>query len=334
MKHQRLRCAVLDDYPLMASKVADWSAIADRVEMHAFSERFGDRASLIRALADFDIAIAMRERTRFDAETFAGLPRLALLVTTGKKNAAIDLAAAAANGVTVCGTGSGKQPPTELTWALILGLARHLYAENHAFRTAERWQSTLGADLHGKQLGLVGLGHIGSRVARVGAAFGMNVAAWSPNLTRERAGTESVRLAGSLIELMETSDFVSLHIRLGPTTRGLIGERELAAMRNSAYLINTSRSQIVDREALLAALETGAIAGAGLDVFDVEPVPADDPLRSLPNVLCTPHLGYVTRSNYELYFGDAIEDIRAFISGAPIRELTRTPTPATQETSR
>ncbi|MFD9210992.1 D-2-hydroxyacid dehydrogenase family protein [Streptomyces sioyaensis] len=263
----------------------------------------------------------MRERTPFPASLLARLPRLRLLITSGMRNAAIDLEAAARNGVTVCGTASNTEPPVELTWALILGLARNLVTENAAIRADGPWQSTLGADLHGRTLGLLGLGKIGTRVARIGQAFGMNVTAWSRHLTAERAAEAGVRLAAGKEELLETSDFVSVHLVLGDRTRGLLGADELRRMRPTAYLVNTSRAAIVDQPALLRALRENWIAGAGLDVFDQEPLPAGHPLRTLPNVLALPHLGYVTRRNYEGYFQQAVEDITAFLAGSPIREL-------------
>jgi phosphoglycerate dehydrogenase-like enzyme len=223
--------------------------------------------------------------------------------------------------VTVCGTASRSQPPAELTWALILALARNVVQETTSFRANGPWQSTVGADLHGRTLGVIGLGNIGSRVARVGSAFGMRVLAWSENLTADRARAAGVELARSKPELLEQSDFVSIHLVLSPRTRGLIGAADLRRMKPTAYLINTSRAPIVDGRALLQALREGWIAAAGLDVFEEEPPASDDPLRSLPNVLATPHLGYVSRDNYRTYYGEAVEDIAAFLSGRPIRVL-------------
>ncbi|NVK77936.1 hypothetical protein HG542_09680 [Streptomyces morookaense] len=213
------------------------------------------------------------------------------------------------------------EPPAELTWALILGLARGLVQENTALREGGPWQSTVGTDLYGRRLGLLGLGRIGSKVARVGQAFGMDVIAWSRNLTDERAAAAGARRAASKEELLASSDIVSVHLPLTDGTRGLIGEAELKAMRPGAFLVNTSRAAIVDQEALATALREGRIAGAGVDVFDIEPLPADHPYRSLPNLLATPHLGYVTRRNYDGYFAQAVEDIEAFLAGEPVRRL-------------
>ncbi|MEU6118928.1 D-2-hydroxyacid dehydrogenase family protein [Streptomyces sp. NPDC047117] len=317
----KLRCAVLDDYQGVALSMADWSAVADDVDVRVVREYIGDRERLVEAVGDCEILVVMRERTPFPAELFARLPKLRLLITSGMRNASIDLAAAARHGVTVCGTASNTEPPVELTWALLLGLARGVVRENNALREGGPWQSTVGADLYGRRLGLLGLGKIGARVAAVGQAFGMDVAAWSQNLTAERAEEVGARRAGSLEELLESSDFVSVHLVLGERTRGLLGEAELKRMRPTAYLVNTSRAAIVDQDALATALREGWIAGAGTDVFDQEPLPADHPYRSLPNLLATPHLGYVTRRNYEGYFQQAVEDIAAFVAGEPVRRL-------------
>jgi phosphoglycerate dehydrogenase-like enzyme len=317
-----LTCAVLDDYQDAALSSADWSCLDGKVVVRTLREHLTDRAELVAALADCDIVVAMRERTPFDAELIGGLPRLRLLVTTGTRNASIDLEAAAAHGVTVCGTAGSGRSTAELTWALILGLARQVTAENGALRGGRRWQSTVGRDLYGSTLGLLGLGRIGGQVAGIGGAFGMDVLAWSRNLTAERAAEAGARLAGSKEELLAGSDFVSIHLVLSERTRGLVGEAELRAMRPHAHLVNTSRAGIVDQAALLRALTGNVIAGAGLDVFETEPLPADDPLRTLPNVLATPHLGYVTEGNYRTFYTEVVEDIAAFLGGAPTRVLT------------
>ncbi|WP_435270317.1 D-2-hydroxyacid dehydrogenase family protein [Streptomyces sp. 1222.5] len=317
----RLRCVVLDDFQGVATGMADWSVIEDRVEVVALREHLDGEDALAAALAGFDIVVTLRERVPFPGSLIARLPRLKLLVASGMRNSVIDYDAAQAHGVTVCGTASSGTPPVELTWALLLGLARGIVEESTALRAGGPWQSTVGADLHGSRLGLLGLGRIGSRVARVGLAFGMRVSAWSQNLTKERAEEEGVEPAASKEELLAESDFVSVHLALGDRTRGLVGAAELAVMKPTAFLINTSRAAIVDQEALLAALHEGRIAGAGVDVFDVEPLPAGHPLRTAPRLLATPHLGYVSRANYTTYYGHAVEDIQAYLAGSPVRRL-------------
>ncbi|GAB1509623.1 D-2-hydroxyacid dehydrogenase family protein [Actinophytocola sp. KF-1] len=313
---------MLDDYQGVVLSMAGWDRLAGRVDVTVFREHLDGEDAVAAALADFDIVVIMRERTPFPASLIERLPRLRLLVTSGMRNASVDLAAAARAGVTVCGTGSSKASTVELTWALILGLVRNVAIENAAFHAGGPWQSTLGTNLTGATLGLIGLGQIGSRMATVAQAFGMDVLAWSQNLTEERASAAGVALAGSLPELMAASDVVSVHVVLSDRTRGLVDADALAHMKPGAYFVNTSRAAIVDQDALLAALRTNRIAGAALDVFTTEPVPADDPFRGLPNLLATPHLGYVTRENYAEYFRDTVEDIEAFLAGAPIRVLS------------
>lgn len=317
-----LRCAVLDDYQNVAMRMADWSPLADTVEVVSFPEHFGTEDELVSAVADFDVVVTLRERVRFPASVLDRLPRLRLLVASGMRNSAIDLAAARTHGVTVCGTASSATPPLEQTWALLLGLARHTVAENTALRSGGPWQSTVGTDLHGRRLGILGLGRIGSRVAQVGQAFGMDVHAWSSNLTKDRADEVGVTLAASLEELLRESDFVTIHLKLGDRSRGLLGAAELGLMKQTAYLVNTSRSAIVDTDALLAALHAGTIAGAAVDVFDAEPLPAEDPMRTAPRLLATPHLGYVSASNYRTYYTQAVENIRAYLDGTPRRVLS------------
>ncbi|MEU3954792.1 D-2-hydroxyacid dehydrogenase family protein [Streptomyces achromogenes] len=317
----RLRCVVLDDFQGVATEAADWSVLGDRVEVVALREHLHDEDALVAALADYDIVVTLRERVPFPGSLISRLPRLKLLIASGMRNSVIDYAAAEAHGVTVCGTQSSGTPPVELTWALLLGLARGIVQENNALRAGGPWQSTVGADLHGRRLGLLGLGRIGSRVARVGLAFGMRVCAWSRNLTEERAEEVGVELAGSKEELLAGSDFVSVHLALGERTRGLVGAAELALMKPTAYLVNTSRAAIVDQDALLAALREGRIAGAGVDVFDIEPLPADHPMRTAPRLLATPHLGYVSQANYATYYGQAVENIQAYLAGSPLRRL-------------
>lgn len=317
-----LTCVILDDYQGVALTSADWSTLTDRVAITAVLEHVDDTEALVEMLTAAEIVVVMRERTPFGADLIARLPRLKLIITSGMRNASIDLAAAKRRGITVCGTGSSSTPPAELTWTLILGLARHLQIEAPAFRSNGPWQSTIGVDLAGQTLGLVGLGKIGTQVARVGQAFGMNVQAWSPHLTDERAGTAGVRRVSSMQELLRSSDVISLHLVLGHRTRGLIDADSLAECRPHTLLINTSRAGLVDQDALVRALRSGSIAGAGLDVFDQEPLPHDHPYRTLPNVLATPHLGYVTEGNYRSYFVEAVEDIEAFLANTPIRELS------------
>ncbi|MFJ2435986.1 D-2-hydroxyacid dehydrogenase family protein [Streptomyces anulatus] len=317
----KLRCAVIDDFQSVATTVVDWSPVTADVEVVSFTEHLATDDEAAAALADFDIVVTLRERVPFPADLFARLPRLRLLVASGMRNSVIDFDAAKRHGVTVCGTASSSTPPVELTWALLLGLARGIVPEAEALRTDGPWQSTLGADLHGRTLGLLGLGKIGGRVAQVGRAFGMDVLAWSQNLTEERTDEVGATLAASKEDLLASSDFVSVHLALGDRTRGLIGAAELALMRPTAYLVNTSRAAIVDTDALLAALRAGALAGAATDVFDVEPLPAGHPVRTTPRLLATPHLGYVSRANYETYYGQAVENIRAFLDGQPVRRL-------------
>lgn len=305
---------MLDDYQGVALANANWSGL----DVTVIREHLDDPADV---LADAECVVIMRERTPFPASLFARLPKLRLLITSGMRNASIDLRAAADHGVTVCGTGSAKTPPTELTWALILGLARHLAVENAAFHSGGPWQSTVGVDLAGATLGLIGFGHLGKAVGRVGKAFGMDVVAWSQNLTSSAVEAEGVRLASSLHDLLGQADFASIHLVLSARTRGLVDSAALACLKPSAFLINTSRAAIVDSTALLDVLRERRIAGAGLDVFETEPLPLADELRTLPNVLATPHLGYVTQANYRTYFREAVEDIHAFIQGKPVRQL-------------
>jgi len=316
-----LRCVVLDDYQNVATELADWSVVEDTVEVVSLREHLDDETELATALASADIVVTLRERVPFPASLLARLPRLKLLIASGMRNSVIDYAAAKAQGVTVCGTASSSTPPVELTWALLLGLARGIVEEANSLRAGGPWQQTVGADLHGRTLGLLGLGKIGSRVAQVGLAFGMRVTAWSENLTKERADEVGVQLAPSKEELLADSDFVSVHLALGDRTRGLLGPAELALLKPTAYLINTSRAAIVDQDALLTALHEGRIAGAGLDVFDSEPLPAGHPLRTAPRLLATPHLGYVSRANYTTYYGQAVENIQAYLAGSPVRQL-------------
>jgi phosphoglycerate dehydrogenase-like enzyme len=313
------RVAILDDYQGVALSMADWPSLGAGVSVHPFRERFGREDDIAERLRNFDVIVAMRERTPFPASLIERLPTLKLLVTTGRRNAAIDVNAAVARGIVVCGTSTLSTPPAELTWGLILSLARSIPRESTAMRTGA-WQSTVGVGLHGKTLGVVGLGRLGSDVARIGQAFGMQVVAWSQNLTRDRTDAAGVELVGK-DDLFRRADVVTVHLVLSDRTRGIIGERELAMMKPTALLVNTARGPIVDEHALIHALRHSVIAGAGLDVFDEEPLPADHPLRRLERALLTPHLGYVTSENYRLAYGEAVEDVRAFLAGAPVRVI-------------
>ncbi|PPG87440.1 hydroxyacid dehydrogenase [Rathayibacter sp. AY1F3] len=315
-----IRIAVLDDYQGVAGRAVDWTDVQGGAEVSVLREHLGTAEEVLAALAPFDVVVAMRERTRFDEAVLSALPSLRLLVTTGRANSAIDLAAASRAGVVVSsGASGGTTGAAELTWALILAALRHLPEEDRSVREGG-WQRTIGGDLAGRRLGLLGLGAIGSRVARVGAAFGMDVVAWSPHLDTERAVAAGAS-AVSKEELLATSDVVSLHARLTPGSRGLIGEDELAAMKPTALLVNTARSALVDGPALLDALHRGALGGAALDVHDEEPLPSDSPWRSAPRTVLSPHLGYVTEDTYRRFFADSLECIRAWVSGAPIRVL-------------
>jgi phosphoglycerate dehydrogenase-like enzyme len=311
----QMKIAILDDYQNVATSLADWGPLA--AEVVVFTEPFADSAEVVRSLAGFDVLVAMRERTRFPAEVLERLTGLRLLVSTGPANAAIDLAAARRLGVTVSGTRYESHPTIEHTWALILGAARNLVAEAASMR-AGGWQVSLGEGLYGKTLGLLGLGRVGSGVARVGQAFGMNTIAWSQNLTPEAAAEHGVR-AVDREQLFAESDVLSIHVLLSKRTRGLVGTTELRSMKPSALLVNTSRGPIVDEAALVEALGEGRIRTAALDVYDIEPLPADHRLRSLPNALLTGHVGYVSRDLYETFYQDSVEDIAAFQAGSPIR---------------
>ena len=313
------RIAVLDDYQYVAASFADWSQLPEPVEVVEFSSSVGDEDRLVTRLQPFDVLVAMRERTPFPRRVLDRLPQLRLLVTTGMRNAAIDLAAARELGITVCGTGAHPSGTAELTWALILAVARHVPQEDASVR-AGGWQQTIGLDLAGATLGVIGLGRLGSRVARIGQAFEMDVVAWSANLTDERAAEVGVRRV-SKEELLSTSDVVTIHLQLSDRTRGLIGREELSRMKPSAILVNTSRGPIVDEGALVHALREGTIAGAGLDVFDTEPLPRHHPLRELRRAVLTPHLGYVTEKTYEVFYRDAVDDVAAWITGEPIRVI-------------
>ncbi|SMH35554.1 D-2-hydroxyacid dehydrogenase family protein [Azospirillum agricola] len=315
-----LSVAILDDYQKVARDLADWSRLPAGSGLTVFDRPLGDLDAAAAALAPFEALVIMRERTPFPAALIERLPKLRLLVTTGMRNNAIDLAACAARGVTVCGTGAVGAPTAELAWGLILALVKRIPAEDRALREG-RWQTGLTGSLEGRRLGLVGLGKLGTQVARVGQAFGMEVAAWSPNLTDERAAAAGVTRLEKR-DLFATADVISVHLVLGERTRGVVGADEFAVMKPTALFVNTSRAGLVDETALMAALRDGRIAGAGLDVFPVEPLSANSPWLDLPNTVLTPHLGYVTKDNYAVYYRDALEDILAWSAGTPRRLLT------------
>jgi len=314
-----MRIAILDDYQNVALKLADWSALQSDCEIVFFTDHLDDRDALITRLKDFEIVGIMRERTPFSRDLIEQLPDLRLLVTTGMRNAAIDLTAARERGIVVSGTSSSGRSTLELTFGLMLVLIRNIAAEDAAMREGG-WQSTIGGELNGKTLGVLGLGRIGIPVSEIARAFGMSVIAWSENLTAERAQACGVDYA-SKEELLAVADIISIHLVLSDRTRGLIGVNEFGAMKRSALLINTARGPIVEERALINALEQRRIAGAALDVFDTEPLPTDHQLRRLDNVVLTPHLGYVTREIYRFFYCEMVEDIMAFRDGSPIRVL-------------
>jgi phosphoglycerate dehydrogenase-like enzyme len=314
-----VRIAVLDDYQGVAREMADWASLGADCETMFFREHFSTVELLKEKLAGFEVVVAMRERTPFQRTLLEKLPNLRLLVTTGLRNASIDVAAARERGIVVCGTPGAAGSTGELTWGLIHALFRSIPQEDRALREG-RWQTTVGIGLAGKTLGIIGLGTIGTQVARVGAAFNMEVVAWSQNLDAERAAKAGAKRV-ERDELLAKADVVTIHLVLSDRTRGLIGARELGLMKRSAFLVNTSRGPIVDEVALAAALSKGTIAGAGVDVYNTEPIPRDHPLLSAPNTVLTPHLGYVTRESYRAYFTGAVEDIAAWRRGAPIRVL-------------
>ncbi|MBB1153314.1 MULTISPECIES: D-2-hydroxyacid dehydrogenase family protein [Amycolatopsis] len=312
-----MKIAILDDYQNVALQCADWGSLGAEIEV--FDEPFAGPDETVTRLAGFDVVVAMRERTPFPAAVFDRLPELKLLVSTGRRNAAIDLDAAKRCGVVVSATGALAAPTVEHAWALILAGARNLPLEFRSMREGG-WQVGLGMALRDKTLGLLGLGRLGAEVARIGQAFGMKPIAWSQNLTPERAAEHGVT-AVSKEDLFARSDVLSVHLVLSERTRGLVGAAELAAMKPAALLVNTSRGPIVDESALVDALRGKKIAAAALDVYDVEPLPADHPLRTLDNAILTPHIGYVSRETYEIFYGGAVEDIAAFRAGEPINVL-------------
>ena len=315
-----VQAAILDDYQNVAMSFADWSPIAKDVEIKVFNKPFGSDDEAIKALQGFAVVVGMRERTPFPRKVIDALPNLKLLITTGARNNSFDVKACAERGVTVCGTGAAGSPTTGIAFGLMLELTRHIGFENARLKAGAPWQTTIGRDLEALTLGVLGLGKLGQRSAAVGKAFGMTTIAWSQNLTEEKAKAAGADYV-SKDDLFRNADFVTIHLALSDRSRGLVGAKELGLMKKSAYLINTSRGPIVDEKALIAVLNSKSIAGAGLDVFDVEPLPLDHPFRKMDNVVITPHLGYVSEQNYRKYFPDIVEDIRAWLDGKPVRVI-------------
>jgi len=314
-----IRVAVLDDYQDAALEMADWSVLPPEVEVTVFPDHLADPEALVERLLPFEIICPMRERTPFPAALIQRLPNLKLLATTGSWNAAIDMKAAEEHGVTVCGTSGAVHATPEFSWALIMALVRNIPSEIQSVRTGG-WQVGLGGDLKGRTIGILGLGNIGTAIARYARAFEMEVIAWSQNLTPEKAEADGAKLV-SKDELLDRSDIVTIHQVLSQRTRDLIGARELALMKPTAFLINTSRGPIVNEPALIDALQRGVIAGAALDAFEEEPLPQGHPFRTLPNVLATPHIGYVSGDMYRMFFSQTVENIAAFLAGSPTRVI-------------
>lgn len=317
---KQFRLAILDDYQQVASDYAPWdSLLDDGVKVTVFSAPFVSEEQAVAALAPFDIIVAMRERTRFPRRVLESLANLKLLVTTGMANAAIDLDAASERGIVVCGTSGSPAAAPEMTWALLLAFARNVVVEENSLRAGE-WQAAVGFELEGKTLGIVGLGKIGKRIAGYAKAFGMDVLAWSQNLTAEVAEAAGARKV-SKEELFRESDVVTLHLRLSERTEGIVGAEELRLLGPDGLLVNTARGPLVDEAALIRALEEGWIRGAALDVFDQEPLPAAHALLHSPRTVLSPHVGYVTHESYRQFYGGAFEDVKAWLSGEPIRTL-------------
>ena len=314
-----VQIAVIDDWQQVASGVVDWSVLASVGQVHFLHDYPADTATLIERLQGFEVICVMRERTTFDQALLQALPNLKLLVTGGMRNAAIDIPAAKALGIQVCGTDSYKHAAPELTWALIMASTRNLLAEANSLR-AGNWQVGLGGDLHGKTLGILGLGSIGQKVAAFAQVFGMRVIAWSENLTPERAAAVGVTWV-SKQALFEQADILTIHLVLSERSRGLVDAEALGWMKPSARLINTARGPSVEEPALVRALRSGRLAGAALDVYSDEPLPVDHPFRRLPNVLATPHVGYVSEQNYRQFYQQMIEDIQAWANQTPVRVL-------------
>jgi phosphoglycerate dehydrogenase-like enzyme len=316
----RLRCAILDDYLNISLKLADWSKIEDRVDVTVFNQPFASQDSAVSALKDFEIILAMRERTPFPRAMFEQLPKLKLLITSGMRNNSIDLEAAKDKQVVVCGTKWSKDPTAPLTMGMILELTRNIGRENARMHAGEYLQKHIGIEIEDKTLGVVGLGKLGAKVAGLAKAFGMNVIAWSPNLTAERCKEVGVGYA-TKEELFSTADFITIHVVLSDRSRGLVGAADLARMKPTSFIVNTARGPIIDETALLETLKARKIAGAAVDVFSVEPLPVDHPFRKLDNLVLTPHLGYVTQETFIAHYNQMVEGIDGWLKGEPVRKL-------------
>jgi phosphoglycerate dehydrogenase-like enzyme len=316
----RLRCAILDDYINLTLGITDWSKVKDRVDITVFNQPFASAEAAADALKDFEIICAMRERTPFPRALFAALPKLKLLITSGMRNASIDMEAAKEHGVVLCGTQWARDPTAPLTMGLILELTRNIGRENARMHAGEPLQKFVGMEIEGKTLGVVGLGKLGTKVAKLAQAFGMNVIAWSPNLTPERSKEAGVGYA-TKEELFSTADIITVHVVLSQRSRGLVGAEDLARMKPTSYLVNTARGPIVDEAALLTTLQQRKIAGAAIDVFSVEPLPVEHPFRKLDNIVLTPHLGYVTAESFRNHYSQMVEGIDAWFKGETLRKL-------------
>jgi phosphoglycerate dehydrogenase-like enzyme len=314
-----MKIAVLDDYQNAARDMADWSGLAAHHEITFFQEIYEGLEGFTKRLEPYEIVCVMRERSPFKRDLIENLPKLKLVVTAGMRNAAIDLDACAERGIPVLGTQNSAQATPELAWGMMLAMARNIHIEDARMRKGS-WITTLGTDLQGKTLGILGLGRLGTKMAQIARAFDMDVIAWSQNLTDEKAAEANARRVGKA-DLFRQADFLTIHYKLGDRSRGLVGAEELALMKPTAYLVNTSRGPIVDTDALIAALTEGRIAGAGVDVYDAEPLAPDHPIRNCPRTLLTPHLGYVTDGVYKAFYGQMVECIESWLAGAPVRVL-------------
>jgi D-3-phosphoglycerate dehydrogenase len=316
----RLRCAIPDDYFKISLNFADWSKITDRIDLTVFEKPFKSQDEAAAALKDFDIILAMRERTAFPRAMFDRLPNLKLMITAGMRNAAIDFEAAKDHNVVLCGTNFARDPTAPLTMGLILELTRKIGRESARMHAGEPWQINMGMEIEGRTLGVIGLGKLGAKVAKLAQAFGMNVIAWSPNLTPEKCAEAGVTYA-SKEDLFKNADVITVHVVLGPRSRGLVGREDLLRMKPTAYIVNTARGPIIDEVALLEVLQQKKIAGAGIDVFSVEPLPVDHPFRKLDNMVITPHLGYSTEEVFRGHYVQMVEGIDAWLKGEPVRRL-------------